>query len=82
MHLAAKLQQFQNCLGDIHDTDQGLSLLHKLRRGKQDVELIREIACLVGWQARRGYDAMQRFSTQSEEFRSTAKWWLDGRING
>ena len=82
VRLTAKLQQFQDCLGDIHDTDQGLSLLHKLRRGKQDVELVREIACLVGWQARRGYDAMQRFGTQSEEFRNTVKWWLDGRING
>ncbi|MDR3542297.1 MAG: CYTH and CHAD domain-containing protein [Desulfosporosinus sp.] len=79
VRLAAKLQQFQECLGDIHDTDQGLSLLNKLRRGKQDIELIREIAYLVGWQARRSYDAKQRFDTQSTGCRRIVKRWLNGR---
>ena len=82
VRLTAKLKQFQECLGDIHDTDQGLGLLHKLRREKQGAELVGEIGCLVGWQARRGYDAMQRFGTQSQECRSTVKQWLKGRTDG
>ena len=76
IRLAGKLQQFQECLGEIHDSDQGLSLLHELRQGIEDAELISEIACLVGWQARRGYDAIQQFDDLSKECRLTIKQWL------
>jgi CHAD domain-containing protein len=55
LHLVAELKQLQDCLGDLQDTTQTNQLFQKLAH---DVEVARESACLAGWQARRGYDAM------------------------
>jgi inorganic triphosphatase YgiF len=79
LHMTTKLQQFQECLGDIHDADQGLSLLRELRKGQENAELVGEITCLMGWQARRSHDALLRFDTLSKECRSTVKRWLKDR---
>ena len=51
-------------------------LLHELRQGIEDAELINEIACLTGWQARRGHDAVQQFDDLSKKCRLTIKQWL------
>ncbi len=76
VRLAGKLKQLQECLGEIQDTIQGSSVIPKMVKENQNTELAREIGALAGWQARRGYDARQRFEDEREEFYQALKRWL------
>jgi CHAD domain-containing protein len=76
LHLVAELKQLQDCLGDLQDTAQTNQLFQKLAH---DVEMARESACLAGWQARRGYDAMLWFGILRKNFNNSLKRWLKER---
>jgi inorganic triphosphatase YgiF len=73
--LVGKMKQLQECLGEIQDTIQGSSIIPKMVKENQNTELTREIGALAGWQARRGYDARQRFEDEREGFRQALKQW-------
>ncbi|SEJ67548.1 CHAD domain-containing protein [Propionispira arboris] len=65
--IATVLKQLQDYLGDIHDLEPEVELLNKLGGNAQESELLKEIALLSGWQAKRAYDAFQAFSAQGKD---------------
>jgi len=67
VRIAAVLKQMQDYLGDIHDLEPEIELLNKLGGNNQESVLLKEIALLSGWQAKRAYDALQAFSAQGKD---------------
>lgn len=77
--LLATLKLCQESLGDIQDSVQGRRMLEAMKPKIKAANRDHELACMIGWQARREFDASLRFKCFLSTFRKKIKHWLRER---